>query len=53
LIDEFLKSRHDAPKHQLSEFIVENGTITVGPGQLVNIESESFIEIPTIISTWF
>jgi endonuclease YncB( thermonuclease family) len=53
LIDEFLEKRHSASKHQLAEFIEDNGTITVGPGQLVNIESESFIETPNIISTWF
>ena len=53
LVDEFLEKRHDAIKHQLSEFINEDGSITVGPGKLVNIESESIVETPNIISTWY
>lgn len=49
---EFLEKRNDATKYYLSDFIEENGTITVGPGQLVNIESESLIETPNFISNW-
>jgi endonuclease YncB( thermonuclease family) len=52
-IDEFLEKRHDAKIYPLSEFINEDNTITVGPGELVNIESESFIETSNIISTWY
>ena len=53
LIDEFLEKRRCARIHQLSEFISEDGIITVKPGDLVNIESDSFLETPNIISTWY
>ena len=53
LLDEFLEKRHCAHKHGLSEFIDENGFMNVDPGTLVNIESDSQIETPNIMTTWY
>jgi endonuclease YncB( thermonuclease family) len=51
-VDEFLEKRNNAEIYQLSDFISEDGIISVGPGDLVNIESESVLEAPNIITNW-
>lgn len=60
LVNEFLDKRHYAKKYLLAYFIDENGSFTnlenkknILPGDLVNIESESIIETPNILNTWY
>jgi hypothetical protein len=60
LVEEFLDKRHYAKKYLLADFIDENGSFTnpenkknILPGDLVIIESESIIETPNIINTWY
>lgn len=53
LLKDFLGKRHCAPKHELSEFVDEDGSMNVDPGSLVNIESDSQIETPNIITSWY
>lgn len=52
-VDEFLEKRHEQKIYPLSDFITEDGVISVGPGDLVNIESESILEVPHITTTWY
>ncbi|MBA3749552.1 MAG: hypothetical protein H0X03_01385 [Nitrosopumilus sp.] len=52
MIEFFFEKRHCAPKHELSEFIEEDGSMNGDPGSLVNIESDSQIETPNIITSW-
>jgi endonuclease YncB( thermonuclease family) len=51
-VDEFIEKRNNAKIYQLSDFIGEDGVISVGPGDLVNIEGESVLETPNIITNW-
>ena len=53
MLKDFLEKRHCAPKHELSEFVDEDGSMNVDPGSLVNIESDSQIETPNIITSWY
>jgi hypothetical protein len=53
-LDEFLEKRHCAQKHELTEFIDDDGSMDkVQSGTLVNIESDPQIETPNIINNWY
>jgi len=53
LLEEFLDKKHCAQKHELAEFMDDEGMMNVEPGSLINIESDSQIETPNVIRSWY